>query len=90
LDAWGRGCRKPYVPAKLFAKGGAGAEHKTAALNHLGRTDDAIATERQLINEFGDEAVATFDETIRQLALAPDPRAANSSRAPSRATTGSG
>jgi tetratricopeptide (TPR) repeat protein len=40
--------------------------NKTAALNHLGRIDEAVATHQRLLDEFSDEALAAFDDLVRE------------------------
>jgi tetratricopeptide (TPR) repeat protein len=49
--------------------------NKVAALNHLGRMEEAIATHEALRDRFGHEAIETFDEVVRKCADATQPAA---------------
>ena len=47
--------------------------NKIAAFKHLGRIDDALACHRHLVEDFGIEALAAFDDTIRRFIDAGEP-----------------
>ncbi len=47
--------------------------NKVAALNHLGRVDEAVGAHQELTSEFGDDAVAVFDDVIRCNVVATEP-----------------
>ena len=68
LDIFDRVIRLAATSPSLRQDAFVALNNKTAILNQLGRSDDAIAAHEQLISEYGEEALGAYDDLIVQAA----------------------